>query len=146
MQEEVITELIEWNTTTYSCDREGCDFTTEDKSESEKHYGKAHSIQKVDWAAGHSLYQFDTKENFDAYVKAEYFADHDIHWHEPGWYRAYTEWRPCGRGCCSRDHRVIEPASWIGMEWQREIKELTEKLTELATFLGEDGEFLLEDD
>jgi hypothetical protein len=144
MQEHTTSETIEWKTTTYSCDVDGCDFTTQDKREAERHPGKAHSIAEVGHAADHTFYRFDSKESFDAYVKASHIGDRDLHWDEPGWYRVYTEWRPCPRGCCRDDYRVIEPACWIAFEWQREIKKRREKLAEMAEFLND--ETLLEID
>lgn len=146
MQEEITTELIEWKTTTYSCDVDGCDFTTENKTESDKHYGDKHAVKVSDFIGNEFLLRFDSEEDFNAYCKAHGIRDRFANWHDPGWYRSYSTDEPCGRGCCSDYCGHLDPASWIGIDWQKKIKKYQDRLTELAQFLGEDGEFLLEDD
>ena len=98
MQEEVTTELIEWATTTYSCDKEGCDFTTEDSSEAERHYGDVHAIKERAAISGLSLYRFESKEDFDVHLKSRRVPVDNPSWEGPGWYRVFIEWKPCGRG------------------------------------------------
>jgi len=138
MQEQILTELIEWKTTTYTCDVEGCEFTTEDKSNSDNHYGRKHSVAAVGYAGEETFYRFDTKENFDAYVKANYIQDRHFSWDEPGWYRTFSKEDRAGCGCCYDSYPYIGPALDIAYEWQRKIKAKQERLDELLTFLGEE--------
>jgi len=144
MEEHTTSETIEWKTTTYACDVEGCAFTTESKSEADTHPGKKHSIAEAEFAGGQTFYRFASKETFDAYVKAHHIQDRHLHWDEPGWFRSF--WKEDSRGCscCYDNFQHLHPACWIGFDWQKKIKSYTERLTELAEFLGEDGEFLLE--
>ena len=146
MQENTTSETIEWKTTIYSCDQEGCDFTTETKSDADQHYGKEHAIAEVGYASSETFYRFDSKENFDAYTKANDIGDRHFHWDGMGWYRSFSKKDTRGCSCCYDDYQHLHPACWIGFDWQKKIKGYRERLTELAKFLGEDGEFLLEDD
>ena len=145
MHEDTTTELLEWKTTTYTCDQEGCDFTTESKSESDNHYGKKHSVAEAGFAGGQTFYRFESKETFDAYVKANHIQDRHLHWDEPGWFRSFWKEDTRGCSCCYDNFQHLQPACWIGFDWQKKIKTYQERLTELAEFLGEAGEFLLED-
>lgn len=138
MHTETTTKTTEWETTTYSCDQEGCDFTTEHKYDADSHYGSEHAIAEEGSAAGKTFYRFDTKENFDAYVKAHDIPEKFVNWHGEGWYRNYGSDERCPRGCCDDWTQHLDPASWIGFDWEKKIKKMKERLTELQEFLGDD--------
>ena len=144
MRESTTSETVEWKTTTYSCEVEGCDFTTQSKSEAERHFGDQHATSGSDFIGNEWLLKFDSKENFDAYCKAHGIQDRFAHWDEPGWYRSYTTEEPCGRGCCWNHEGHLDPAVWIGFDWQKKIKKYQDRLKELEEFL--DTGYLLEED
>jgi hypothetical protein len=144
MQEQTIYRTVELPNTTYTCDQEGCDFTTITKYEADSHYGKKHSIAEVGEAGGATLYRFASKEDFDAYCKAQGIGERHFHWDEPGWYRTFWKEDRRGCSCCYDNYEHLHPACWIAFDWQKKIKGTRERLAEMAEFL--DDETLLEFD
>lgn len=132
MQTHTTTKTVEIHNTTYSCDQEGCDFTTGTKYEANNHYGEKHAIAEVGEAAGETLYRFDTEEDFLAYCKAKGIGDRHYHWSDPGWYRTFWKEDRRGCSCCYDTYEHLHPACWIAFDWQKKIKSTREQLGEMA--------------
>lgn len=138
MREHTTSETLELTKTTYSCEVEGCGFTTENRREAERHPGEEHSVAATDFVADETLYRFDSRETFDAYAEANDIPDRRRDWHGPGWYRTFwkEDREPCG--CCYDSYEHLQPARWIAYDWQRKIRRYKELLGELAEFLEDD--------
>lgn len=143
MQEHTTTETVEHTRTVYTCDVEGCGFTTESEYEAERHHGKEHAVAAKESVGGQTLLRFDSKEAFDAYAFAEDIEDRHTHWDGPGWYRSFVKEDTRGCSCCYDNYEHLHPACWIAFDWQKKIQKYRGRLAEMAEFLGDT--YLLED-
>jgi hypothetical protein len=133
MKTEVETFTIPFEKITYSCEIEGCSFTTESKHEAEAHFGKRHAVSAIREIDEHDFYLIETEEGFKAWSRG---SDRTCTWAGPGWYSRTNERVPCGRGCCTRDWIEIEVASSLVASWQGVLDEKTRALHELKTLVN----------
>lgn len=122
MKIETTTKVTERAVTTYICEEEGCDFSTTNKNQAEKHTWKNHKkFEEVyfdldpneEVRTDINLVKFNSEEDFEAYKKYCQYSDLNAKepWEGPGWYETWTKYVPCPRGCCSDLQAYIQPAA-----------------------------------
>lgn len=119
-------------TTTYSCEVDGCDFTTTKKRTADLHHGRHHAVDSIwtnsiedpDALAADTFLQFSSEENFDAWNRSN-DGFHENKWSGPGWYAAIDDIVPrrtCG--CCSDRVIRLTPAEQIREALRHAVGEL----------------------
>lgn len=145
MRTETTTQNIELKETHYFCDEEGCSFSTTDEREAKEHPWRKHKpIKKIridldpedELRTDTALVFFGAEEEFKKYQELDYsdrlYADS---WRGPGWYEAWNDVVPCGRGCCTKTALFIRPATKTVETLRRvrqEIDETLEKLEQMG--------------
>lgn len=121
----------------YLCEICGATFDSED--DAKEHHGNTHAAKEECEIRGYHFIRFDTQEDCQCWCDYVDSFDCDsvsMHWEDPGWYwkKWYTE--PCGRGCCHKNNLKIQPASWLVIDLNDKIANISTTVAELRKQLG----------
>lgn len=125
---------VEIKTTVYTCEAEGCDYSTTSHERANSHYGLKHAViaewipRDEDLEEVHRYLKFLTEEDFHAWNSANN-GSFGNRWIGPVWYAVISEETTCGRGCgCTEYYLKLVPA-------QQVLESLTRNVNELRNFL-----------
>ena len=89
--------------TLFACD--ACSHTDETKRDIEIHYAENHACKEAVEYGSLTLYRFETSDDMKIWSANNTSYD-QVHpgFVVPGWYVGVSYERPCGKGCCYKDH------------------------------------------